>query len=59
VTPVHIHLHLVTGMSSSSYFIFTIRKVVKVINLMGERNMTDNDMHSAQNINTSPVTKDK
>jgi len=46
-------------MSSSPHFIIIIQKVVKVINLMGEWNVTDNHMHSAQTINTSPLAKDK
>jgi hypothetical protein len=46
-------------MSSSRYFIIIVQKVVKLIHLMGERNVTANQMHSALTINTSLVTKGK
>jgi len=59
VTPVYTHLHLVPGMSSRRHFIIIIQKVVNVIYLMGELNVIDNHMQSAQTINTSPLTKDK
>jgi len=59
VVPLYIHLHLVSRMSSSCYFIIIIQKVVKIIHLMGELNVTINQKHSAQTINTSLVTKDE